>query len=185
VKDRTAAKNPGKDLALSLLKRQNGQRLDQIERQIAAIEAAMRDLDKGDADLSARFAILTGIPGVSAITAFALLLEMPELGTLEAGEAASLAGLAPSPASRVDGRAAPSSAEVAPAFKKPSTCPGSSRCGSIRISKPNIASSSARKTSQKSQSLRSCESSSSSPMRSSKPIAIGSQKPLDHHGYSN
>jgi transposase len=35
------------------------------------------------------------IPGVSAITAFALLIEMLELGTLQAGEAASLAGLAP------------------------------------------------------------------------------------------
>lgn len=95
VKDRTAAKNRGKILTLSLLKRQNGQRLDQIERQIAAVEAAMRDLVEGDDGLSARFDILTSIPGVSAITAFALLVEMPELGTLEAGEAASLAGLAP------------------------------------------------------------------------------------------
>ena len=42
-----------------------------------------------------RFAILTSIPGVSAITAFALLIEMPELGALDAGQAASLAGLAP------------------------------------------------------------------------------------------
>jgi transposase len=38
VKDRTAAKNRGKLLTLPLLKRQNGQRLDQIERQIAAVE---------------------------------------------------------------------------------------------------------------------------------------------------
>lgn len=95
VKDRTAAKNRGKVLTLSLLKRQNGQRLDQIERQIAAVETAMRDVVRADADLSARFDILTSIPGVSAITAFALLVEMPELGKLEAGEAASLAGLAP------------------------------------------------------------------------------------------
>ena len=95
VKDRTAARNRGKVLALPLLKRQNAQRLEQIERQMAAIEAAMRDIVQADADLSARFAILISIPGVSAITAFALLVEMPELGTLEAGEAASLAGLAP------------------------------------------------------------------------------------------
>ena len=95
VKDRTAAKNRGKVLTLSLLKRQNGQRLDQIERQIAAVEVAMRDIVGGDDNLTARFDILTSIPGVSAITAFALLVEMPELGTLEAGEAASLAGLAP------------------------------------------------------------------------------------------
>src|SRR5271168_3933552 len=40
VKDRTAAKNRAKTLMLSLLKRQNAQRLDQIERQIQAIEAA-------------------------------------------------------------------------------------------------------------------------------------------------
>jgi transposase len=95
VKDRTAAKNRGKVLVLSLLKRQNAQRLEQIERQMEAIEAAMRDIVQADADLSARFAILISIPGVSAITSFAMLVEMPELGTLEAGEAASLAGLAP------------------------------------------------------------------------------------------
>ena len=35
VKDRTAAKNRGKVLTLSLLKRQNAQRLEQIDRQIA------------------------------------------------------------------------------------------------------------------------------------------------------
>jgi transposase len=95
VKDRTAARNRGKVLTLSLLKRQNAQRLNQIERQMAAVEDAMRDIVQADSDLSARFDILTSIPGVSAITAFALLVEMPELGTLEAGEAASLAGLAP------------------------------------------------------------------------------------------
>jgi hypothetical protein len=50
---------------------------------------------KADPDLAQRFAILTSIPGVSAITAFALLIEMPELGALDAGQAASLAGLAP------------------------------------------------------------------------------------------
>src|SRR5580698_3984608 len=38
VKDRTAAKNRAKIRTLALLKRQNAQRLDQIERQIAAIE---------------------------------------------------------------------------------------------------------------------------------------------------
>jgi len=95
VKDRTAAKNRGKIFALPLLRRQNAHRLQQIERQIEDVEAAMRDIVQADHELAARFAILTSIPGVSAVTAFALLVEMPELGTLEAGEAASLAGLAP------------------------------------------------------------------------------------------
>jgi transposase len=95
VKDRTAAKNRSKVLTASLLKRQNTQRLEQIKRQIAAIEAAILEQIRADPDLAQRFAILTSIPGLSAVTAFALLIEMPELGTLEAGQAASLAGLAP------------------------------------------------------------------------------------------
>jgi superfamily I DNA/RNA helicase len=41
VKDRTAARNRGKALTLSLLKRQNAQRLEQIDRQIATVEAAI------------------------------------------------------------------------------------------------------------------------------------------------
>jgi transposase len=45
--------------------------------------------------LQARFEILVSIPGVGDATAFALLVEMPELGTLEHKGAASLAGLAP------------------------------------------------------------------------------------------
>jgi transposase len=95
VKDRTAAKNRGKVLAAPLLKRHNAQRLEQIKRQITAIEAAILQQVQADPNLAQRFAILTSIPGVSAITAFALLIEMPELGALEPGQAASLAGLAP------------------------------------------------------------------------------------------
>jgi hypothetical protein len=39
VKDRTAAKNRGKILTVPLLKQQNTQRLQYIERQIEAVEA--------------------------------------------------------------------------------------------------------------------------------------------------
>ena len=67
VKDRTAAKNRGKDLTLSLLKRQNGQRREQIDRQIATVEAAIRQLIEANASLADRFAILTCIPGVSNV----------------------------------------------------------------------------------------------------------------------
>ena len=95
VKDRTAAKNRRNALTAPLLKRQNAQRLEQIERQMAAIEAEILKQIHTDADLSRRFAILASIPGVSAVTAFALLIEMPELGALYAGQAASLAGLVP------------------------------------------------------------------------------------------
>lgn len=95
VKNRTAAKNRAKNLTLPILRRHNAAQLRQIERQIAAIEAEIMTLIKADPDLAGRFDILVSIPGLCAITAFALLIEMPELGTIENGQAASLAGLAP------------------------------------------------------------------------------------------
>ena len=137
VKDRTAAKNRGKVLAAPLLKRHNAQRLEQIKRQITAIEAAILEQVQADPDLAQRFAILTSIPSVSAITAFALLIEMPELGALEPGQAASLAGLEVSQAlrlwrdSRVAGPVAPSSVAAEPTSARPSTCQPWSRPDSI------------------------------------------------------
>jgi transposase len=47
--------------------------------------------------LSQKLAILVSIPGIAEATAFAMLIEMPELGTLDGKQAASLAGLAPVP----------------------------------------------------------------------------------------
>ena len=95
VKSRTAAKNRAKNLTLPILRRHNAEQLRQIERQMAAIKKEIMTLIEADADLARRFDILVSIPGVSAITAFALIIDMPELGTLENGQAASLAGLAP------------------------------------------------------------------------------------------
>ena len=45
--------------------------------------------------LNARSEILVSIPGFGNYTAFALLIDMPELGTMDAKQTASLAGLAP------------------------------------------------------------------------------------------
>ncbi|MBD9507113.1 IS110 family transposase [Ensifer sp. ENS10] len=95
VKNRTAARNRAKNLTLPILKRHNAEQLRQIERQIAALENEIMALIKVDPDLARRFDILVSIPGVSAITAFALLIDMPELGTLDQAQVASLAGLAP------------------------------------------------------------------------------------------
>lgn len=95
IKDRTAAKNRSKHLGLPLLRRQNAQRLRQIEAQLVAIDAAIEALIQEDEDLQRRRRILLSIPGVSAVTAVAILVEMPELGALDQKQAASLAGLAP------------------------------------------------------------------------------------------
>ena len=95
VKDRTAAQNRAQQRSLALLKAQAAERLKQIERQIAAIDAALRKHLANEPALKARFDILVSIPSLSEVTAFAVLIEMPELGTLDNKTAASLAGLAP------------------------------------------------------------------------------------------
>ena len=95
IKDRTAATNRDHVSRAPLLKRHASQRLRQIERQLEAIDAAMQSLCQADADLKARLAILVSIPGIGDATALAMLIEMPELGTIENKCVASLAGLAP------------------------------------------------------------------------------------------
>jgi len=95
LKDRTAARNRARILHLAVLKRQNAQRLRQIERQLTAIETEIETRIKADPELSRRFAILLSIPGIARVSAFTLLIEMPELGAMDAKQAASLAGLAP------------------------------------------------------------------------------------------
>ncbi|MER9159434.1 IS110 family transposase [Mesorhizobium sp. M0220] len=95
VKDRTAAQNRQKNLTIPLLKRQAEQRLRQITTQINAIDAECRTLVAREPDLVRRFDILTSIPGLGEVTAFAIIADMPELGTLANKQVASLAGLAP------------------------------------------------------------------------------------------
>jgi transposase len=95
VKNRVAARNRAHTLRSPLLKRQARARLAQIDRQIAALDPALHAHLAADPALQARFDILLSIPGVGDVTAFAMLVEMPELGGLEHRCAASLAGLAP------------------------------------------------------------------------------------------
>ncbi|WP_210165059.1 IS110 family transposase [Methylosinus sp. PW1] len=95
IKDRTAAKNRAKAITLSLLEKQNKKRIADIDAKMEEIDAAIEQRIEDDLLLARRFEILLSIPGVSKVTAFALLIEMPELGCLEGEQAASLAGLAP------------------------------------------------------------------------------------------
>jgi transposase len=95
IKDRTAARNRAHVCRSSLLKRQAAQRLAQIDHQIAAIDLELKTNLTGDPDLAARFDVLLSIPGIGETTAIAMLIDMPELGTLDSKQVASLAGLAP------------------------------------------------------------------------------------------
>ncbi|TAX62836.1 IS110 family transposase, partial [Rhizobium ruizarguesonis] len=69
------------------------------------LTALRRELESLDADLDShirkspvwrvREALLTSVPGVGPTTARTLLAELPELGSLDRRQIASLAGLAP------------------------------------------------------------------------------------------
>jgi transposase len=95
IKDQVAAQTRAKAITLPLLKRQNAARLKQIEAQRKAIDAEINTLIQGDPDLAQRFAILCSIPGIAEVSAAMLLIEMPELGSLDEKQVAALAGLAP------------------------------------------------------------------------------------------
>ncbi len=95
IKDRTAARNRSKSLALAMLKRQNANRLHQIERDLLRIEEEMLALIDSDKKMARTFKILCSIPGIAKITAATLIVEIPELGTLTSKAVASLSGLAP------------------------------------------------------------------------------------------
>jgi transposase len=71
------------------------QRLRQIERDIAKVDAAIETTIRADDTLSKKVDILTSIPGIAKVTAFAIIIHMPEFGELTGKQAASLGGLAP------------------------------------------------------------------------------------------
>lgn len=95
VKDSTAAKNRAQSHECAFLKRQAAARLRHVEAQLTALDGEIAALIAHDKSLRHRRDILISIPGISAVTAAALLAEAPELGTLKGKAAASLAGLAP------------------------------------------------------------------------------------------
>ena len=66
-----------------------------LERLKARLSLDLLRRIKAEADLHARFRLLTSLPGVGAIVAASLVVRMPELGSMKKGQAASLIGVAP------------------------------------------------------------------------------------------
>jgi transposase len=94
-RDRTALKNRAKNLTIAILRRQCKQRLDQIGRHIATLDAEVASNIAVDPLLARGHEIISSIGGLGALRANQLIATTPELGTLENKQAASLAGLAP------------------------------------------------------------------------------------------
>ena len=63
-----------------LLTQQIKRRLKQIERDLSQVAKTIDAIVAADKDLAARAEILTSIPGIATITAYAILTDMPELG---------------------------------------------------------------------------------------------------------
>lgn len=94
-KDRTACRNRLAGARNKVVLAQLRARLRQVDNQLEQIDAELARLIAEDPALARRQDILRSIPGVGAVTAIAMIVEMPELGTMEPKEAASLSGLAP------------------------------------------------------------------------------------------
>jgi len=96
IKDQTAARNRlEKTTCCMLLKRQAKKRMKQIEADVAAIDIQCRKLVTADKSLKRRYAIIVSVPGLGDVTAMTILAEMPELGSMNKKQVASLTGLAP------------------------------------------------------------------------------------------
>jgi len=75
---------------------------ESIQEAIEFYDQQLRELDRRIAELTSadpafrhRLALLVTVPGVGRVTAAGLLAELPELGTMNRGQAAKLVGLAP------------------------------------------------------------------------------------------
>jgi transposase len=82
-------------LTLAALRRQSALLVRQVRRQIATVEKEIQKVVAQESSLAQRARRLQSVRGVGPATAAVLLAEMPELGTLNRGQAAALAGVAP------------------------------------------------------------------------------------------
>jgi transposase len=95
VRDRTRLLTRLKTLTLRFALSQARARLSLIEGQLKDMTAMITTLITQQRATARAHAILCSIPGLGPVSAAAILIEMPELGTLQSKRCASLAGLAP------------------------------------------------------------------------------------------
>lgn len=95
IKDQTRLRNRAQTQDISVLKRQTKARLTLVERQITELDVEIATLIAARENTARTCDILRSMPGVGAVSAAAMLTLMPELGTLDRKQVASLAGLAP------------------------------------------------------------------------------------------
>jgi len=95
IKDRTRIMSRLKTQTLSIICRQSKARLVHINKQIAEIYAEVERLINSNDTLAHSMKILRSIPGIGAICASTILIEMPEIGSMDRKQVASLTGVVP------------------------------------------------------------------------------------------
>jgi transposase len=95
VKDRIRLKNRLQTQTLALVKRQTKARIEQLTRQLKAIQQDINTRLQECPQRARANTILRSIPGIGEVAALFILIEMPEVGTLRQKKEASLTGLAP------------------------------------------------------------------------------------------
>jgi transposase len=71
------------------------QAIDFYDRQLRDLDQRIAQAAAADPEFRRRLELLVSVPGVGAVTAAALVAELPELGAMNRGQAAKLVGLAP------------------------------------------------------------------------------------------
>ncbi len=102
IKDQTAARTRLATASVGSVQTILKRRLRQIAKDIEQIDEALRNLSDLDATFGRKVAILASIPGIGQLTAITLLIDMPEIGSMDNKQAASLAG--PAPVSQSSGK---------------------------------------------------------------------------------
>jgi transposase len=90
IKDRTRLKNRLQTLTLAFALKQAKARLALVSRQLRDIDAEISACIAQDNATAHKRTILRSIPGIGAVTAAAILIECPEVGTMTKKQIASL-----------------------------------------------------------------------------------------------
>jgi transposase len=95
VTDRTRILSRQKTQTLSVTRRQRKARLALVDKQISEIDAEIERHIQSCDTMARSMKILQSIPGIGAVCAATILIEMPEIGTMDRKQVASLTGVAP------------------------------------------------------------------------------------------
>ena len=95
VAEATALANRRRASQTAYLRTEFDRRIKSLASHIARLEAEIQRRIEADPGLQRRYAILSSIPSIGKVAAWALLVDLAELGSCSAKAAALLAGLAP------------------------------------------------------------------------------------------